>query len=169
MSNIGSYEQRCKDFDWSIAQKELSYKDGDPINIGYYCSDRNCELGLGKKLALIWEGFSGEQKKFTFQDLKIHSNVFAHLLSQKLALKSGERIVVFMDKIPELYFSFLGILKMGGIAVPLFSAFGEESLLTRLQNCSASVVLTTRKLVPRIRKIKGQLPDLRHVVIMSED
>ncbi len=169
MSNIGSYEERCKDFDWSIAKKELSYKKGDAINIGYYCSDRNCESGLGSKLALIWESFTGEQKRFTFEDLKIHSNSFAHLLSQKLGLKNGDRIVIFMDKIPELYFAFLGILKMGGVVVPLFSAFGEESLLTRLQNCSASAVLTTRKLVPRIRKIKDRLPDLRHVVIMSED
>lgn len=169
MSNIGSYEQRVKDFDWSVAKKELSYKEGDPINIGYHCSDRNCELGLGKKLAMIWEGFSGEVKKFTFEDLKIHSNAFAHLLTKKLGLKDGERIVIFMDKIPELYFAFLGILKMGGIAVPLFSAFGEESLLTRLQSSGASAVLTTKKLVPRIRKIKEQLPDLKHVVIMSED
>ncbi|MCK4385956.1 MAG: AMP-binding protein, partial [candidate division Zixibacteria bacterium] len=169
MSNIGSYEERLKDFDWSIAKKELSWVEGAPINIGYFCSDRNCELGLGSKLALIWESFSGEVKKYTFEDLKIHSNSFAHLLSRKLGLKKGERIVIFMDKIPELYFSFLGILKMGGIAVPLFSAFGEESLLTRLQNCKASAVLTTRKLVPRIRKIKDKLPDLRHVVVMSED
>jgi acetyl-CoA synthetase len=169
MSNIGSYEERVKDFDWSVAKKELGYKEGDPVNIGYYCSDRNCELGLGKKLALIWESFSGEVKKFTFEDLKMHSNTFAHLLTEKLGLKDGERIVIFMDKIPELYFSFLGILKMGGIAMPLFSAFGEESLLTRLQSSTASAVLTTKKLVPRIRKIKDKLPDLKHIVIMSED
>ena len=37
-----------------------------------------------------------------------------------------------MDKIPELYISFLGGLKMGAIVQPLFSAFGEDSLLTRL-------------------------------------
>jgi acetyl-CoA synthetase len=169
MSNIGSYEERVKDFDWSVAKKELGYKEGDPVNIGYYCSDRNCELGLGKKLALIWESFSGEVKKFTFDDLKIHSNTFAHLLTEKLGLKEGERIVIFMDKIPELYFSFLGILKMGGIVVPLFSAFQEESLLTRIQSSAAAIVLTTKKLVPRIRKIKDKLPDLKHIVIMSED
>jgi len=169
MSNIGSYRERVKDFDWSIAKNELSYKDGDPVNIGYFCSDRNCELGLGDKLALIWEGFSGEVKKFTFKDLMIHSNSFAHLLKEKLGLKEGERIVIFMDKIPELYFAFLGILKMGGIAMPLFSAFGEESLLTRFESSGASAVLTTKKLVPRIRKIKEKLPHLKHVVIMSED
>lgn len=169
MSNIGSYEKRVKDFDWSIAKKELSYKEGDPLNIGYYCSDKICELGLGEKLAMIWESFSGEVKKFTFDDLKIHSNSFAHLLMERLRLQEGDRIVIFMDKIPELYFSFLGILKMGGIAMPLFSAFQEESLLTRFESSGASAVLTTRKLVPRIRKIKERLPDLKHIVIMSED
>ena len=54
MSNIGSYDERYKGFDWSLAQKELGYKDGSPLNIGYYCTDRICEQGLGKKLAMIW-------------------------------------------------------------------------------------------------------------------
>lgn len=31
-----------------------------------------------------------------------------------------------MDRIPELYFSFLGILKIGAIVQPLFSAFGDD-------------------------------------------
>ena len=34
-----------------------------------------------------------------------------------------------MDRVPELYIGFLGVLKMGGIVQPLFSAFGDESLL----------------------------------------
>jgi len=45
MSNIGSYEQRLKNFDWSIAAKELEYKEGDGINIGWYCSGRICRKG----------------------------------------------------------------------------------------------------------------------------
>ena len=34
MSNIGSYDERVKDFSWSIAERELGYKPGDVINIG---------------------------------------------------------------------------------------------------------------------------------------
>ena len=62
MSNIDSYEERIKNFDWSIAEKELDYKAGDNINIGWYCSDRICEQGKADKLALIWEGL-GKKKK----------------------------------------------------------------------------------------------------------
>ena len=33
MSNIGSYDERIKDFSWAISEKELDYKDGDVLNI----------------------------------------------------------------------------------------------------------------------------------------
>jgi hypothetical protein len=36
MSNIGSYEERLKNFTWSLASNELDYKDGQVINIGWY-------------------------------------------------------------------------------------------------------------------------------------
>ena len=34
MSNLGSYEERINSFDWSLAEKELEYRDGEVINIG---------------------------------------------------------------------------------------------------------------------------------------
>jgi len=45
MSNIGSYEEKIKNFDWSVSEKELDYKKGNVINIGWYCSDRICQMG----------------------------------------------------------------------------------------------------------------------------
>lgn len=42
-------------FDWSIAAKELEYKDGDGINIGWYCSDRICRKGSADKIAFGFE------------------------------------------------------------------------------------------------------------------
>ena len=37
-----------KNFAWSMAENELGYKDGDVINIGWYCSDRICLKGKGR-------------------------------------------------------------------------------------------------------------------------
>ncbi len=59
MNDANSYEERLKQFDWSIAEKELGWRRGDPINIGWYCSDRICQLGSAAKPALIWEGGHG--------------------------------------------------------------------------------------------------------------
>lgn len=56
MSNIGSYEIRVKDFDWKMSEEELGYGKNGKYNVGYFCSDRICEIGNGKKVALLWEG-----------------------------------------------------------------------------------------------------------------
>lgn len=168
MSNIGSYEERIKDFDWSVAEKELGYKKGDPINIGWYCSDRICRMGFGDKLALIWEDYQGNVKKYTFDEMRVATNAIADYL-QKLGVQPKERVCIFMDRVPELYFTFQGILKMGAVAQPLFSAFGEESLLTRLDSAGTCAIFTQKKHVAKVRKIRDQLPQLRHILIVDAD
>lgn len=166
MSNIGSYEQRLKDFDWSISEKELGYKKGDNINIGWYCTDRICQLGNADKLALIHQDHLGNVRNFTYNDIRQLSNTFAAFFV-KLGLKPGERICIFMDRAPELYISFMGILKTGAIAQPLFSAFGDESLFTRLDNAKTSAILTQKKHLPKVRKILATLPELRHIIVID--
>jgi acetyl-CoA synthetase len=168
MSNIGSYDERVKDFDWSISEKELGYKDGDIINIGWYCSDRICEMGKAEKNALIWEGHSGETKTYTYNDIRIYSNTIASFL-QGIDIKPGDRVCLFLDKLPELYIGLLGILKIGAIAQPLFSAFGDEALYVRLKDAGTKTIITQRKHVGKVRKIKDELPALKHIVIVDHD
>jgi len=155
-------------FDWSVAEHELGYCRGGPINIGWYCSDAICALGNGSRRALIWEGFEGDSRTYTFDDLRILSNTFAGYL-QRLDVKPGERVCLFLDRVPELYIGFLGILKLGAIAQPLFSAFADEALLTRVADAETSVVITQRKHLGKVRRIRDRVPSLRHVVVVDGD
>jgi acetyl-CoA synthetase len=166
MPNIGSYEERLKNFDWSVAENELEYRDGDIINIGWYCSDRICQKGKGEKTALYYEGFGGIEKRFTFNDLRLSGNTIGTFLTN-LGLKNEDRICLFMDRIPELFFSFLGILKIGAIVQPLFSAFGDESLYVRLADAQTRAIITQRKQLYKIRKIREKLPFLEFIIIVD--
>ncbi len=168
MSNIGSYEKRLEDFDWSIAEKELDYKSGDDINIGWYCSDRICEMGKADKPALIWEGLGGVEKQYTFNDVRLRSNTIASFLKD-LGVKTEDRVCLFMDKIPELYIGFVGILKLGAVAQPLFSAFGDDSLHVRLDNAQTTAIITQRKHVSKVRKILDQMPYVKHIILVDYD
>jgi acetyl-CoA synthetase len=168
MSNIGSFEARVSNFDWSISEKELGYKVGENINIGWYCSDRICEMGKGDKLALLWEGMGGVEKKFTYNDIRLASNTFGDFL-KCLGIKNEDRVCLFMDKVPELYIGMLGILKIGAIALPLFSAFGDDSLFVRLNNSEATAIITQRKHVSKVRKIIDKMPYLKHIIIVDYD
>lgn len=167
MSNIGSYQKRLLNFNWSLAEKELEYKDGGNINIGWYCSDRVCLKGKGDKVALYHENFVGEKKVYTFNDLRLASNTFGNLLTN-LGLLSADRICLFMDRVPELYFAFLGILKIGAVSQPLFSAFGDESLYVRLENAQTRAIITQSKYLSKIRKIRDNLPNLEFIIVIDQ-
>ena len=168
MSHVGSYEERAKNFDWSLSERELEYEPGKTLNIGWYCSDRICAMGKGDKPALLWESSTGKEKRYTFHDVRRASNTIGAFL-RSLGIKDGDRVCLFMDKIPELYIGFLGVLKIGAIAQPLFSAFGDESLFIRLSDAQTTAVMTQRKHAPKIRKILDKMPHLKHIIIVDPD
>jgi len=168
MHNIGSYEERIKDFDWQLSEEELEYNPGNVINIGWYCSDRICNQGKGDKLALIWEGLGGKEKRYTFNDIRQLSNTIGVFL-RRLGIQPEERVCLFLDRIPELYIGFLGVLKTGAMVQPLFSAFGDESLLVRLENAATTAIITQKKHVGKVRKIIDQLPHLKHIIIVDDN
>jgi len=167
MSNIGSLDESLKNFDWSLAEKELGYKNGDVINLGWYCSDRICQNGKGENIALYYEGFGAVEKKFTFNDIRLAGNTIGTFLLN-LGIRNEDRVCLFMDRIPALYFSFLGILKIGAIVQPLFSAFGDESLFVRLENAQTRAVITQRKHLYKVRKIRDKLPFLKFIIIVDQ-
>lgn len=166
MSNIAKFEAELENFDWSIAQRELGYEEGQPLNIGWFCTDRICQTGRAGKLAMIWENHAGEVRRFTFDDMRVLTNTFAARL-RELGVQPGDRVCVFMDRIPELYIGFLAVLKLGAIVQPLFSAFGDESLFTRLESSGAKAVLTQHKHGLKVRKIRSELPSLENVLIVD--
>ncbi|HEY6867259.1 MAG TPA: AMP-binding protein, partial [Candidatus Eisenbacteria bacterium] len=127
--------------EWTAGERELGIEPGGIVNVGWHCSDRICLRGDARKRALVWEDVHGNARTYTFDDLRVLSNAVARHLAG-LGLRPGERVCLFLDRVPELYIGFLGILKMGGIVQPLFSAFGDESLATRLEDSGAAAILT---------------------------
>jgi acetyl-CoA synthetase len=163
---MGSYDARVASFDWPVAEAELGWRRGDPLNIGEYCTDRLCEQGLGGKLALLWENSEGHERTYTYDELRVAANTYAHFL-RGIGVGPRDRVCVFMDRIPDFYISFLGVLKLGAIVQPLFSAFGPESLVVRLQDADTKVALTTLRHVRKLRKIRAELPNLETVVVVD--
>jgi acetyl-CoA synthetase len=148
------------------AERALGYHRGAPLNIGWQCTDRICAEGRAAAPALLWESAQGESRAYTFDDLRVLTNAFAAFLARR-GVEPGERVCLFLDRVPELYLGVLGILKLGAVAQPLFSAFGDEALRTRLEDAGSSAVVTQRKHLAKVRRIAGSLPHLRLVVVVD--
>jgi acetyl-CoA synthetase len=168
LSQDFDYGRLRREITWDVARRELSIAEGAPLNLGHLCVDRNVDLGRGEKLALIHENHEGAVRRFTYRDVMRLSNGWARFLSQH-GIGSLDRVCVFLERIPELYISFMGILKVGAVVQPLFSAFGEEAFFQRADDSRAVAVITQHKHLGKVRKIRERLPDLKTVIVVDHD
>lgn len=166
--NIGEYQELISSFSWDQMKTELSGLPGGGLNLAYEAIDRHAEGHNPNKVAMYWEGSGGEQETYTFSQMKDLSNQFANVLTG-LGVKKGDRVFIFMGRIPELYVAFFGTLKVGAIAGPLFSAFGPDPVKDRLLDSGAKVLIATPELRDKISHILEDLPDLQHIIIVNKN
>ncbi len=167
LHNLSDYNEVRKNFSWTLARKELDWIDGK-INAAYNAIDRHTHTWRKNKIALYWEDEEGNERKFTFDELAIASNKSGNILKD-FGIDRGDRVFIFLPRVPELFISFLGILKIGAIAGTLFSAFQEQALADRLGNSDATIVITNSELKPRIDKIRRKLPSLKHILCIDTE
>ncbi|KGF27162.1 MULTISPECIES: acetate--CoA ligase [Staphylococcus] len=164
--NLQDYEKTYQDFDWDEVKKAFSRNETGKINMAYECIDRHVDNGKGDKIALNYRD-EKRKEQYSFKELKVLSNKAANVLVDKANVQKGDRVFIFMPRTPELYFAFLGILKIGAIVGPLFEAFMEKAVTDRLENSEAKVIVTTNSLLGRIPKDK--LPHLETIVVVDDE
>ncbi len=164
--NLADYDRAVKHGNWEDAMQGLDGLPGGGINIAYEAIDRHCKGPLKTKTAMIWEGRDAELLRYTFDDMRRESNRFANAL-KKLGVRKGERVFVFLDRIPELYFAVFGTLKAGAVIGPLFSAFGPDAIRDRLADCEARVLVTSHALKERVYEVAKDLPKLETIILVD--
>jgi acetyl-CoA synthetase len=165
---LGDYDAALVKFDWSAVEAEIDFLPDGGLNLAYEAIDRHVKNGLGEKTAMVWIGRTGEEERYSFEDMKRETDKFAAVL-EKLGLKKGTRVFTFMERLPEHYIAVFGILKAGCIVGPLFSAFGPDPVRDRLQLSEASVLVTQPELRKKISGILNQLPALEHLILVDRN
>jgi acetyl-CoA synthetase len=164
--NLTNYEATYATFSWDEAKKEISYFAEGKVNAAYNAIDRHLHNGRRNKVALYSVDAKGELQKFTFQEMHDEVNRLGNAL-KSLGIKKGDRVFVFLTRVPELYIATVAIAKIGAIAGPLFSAFGPDALKDRLLDAQGKIVLTSPVLKEKIDGIKHDLPDLEHIIVVG--
>ena len=162
-SNLGNYEEARLAFDWTDEEKRFSWHETGQLNLAYEAIDRHAKSGLADKIALLYSDPERDES-YTFEQMRQESNRAANML-RKLGIGKGDRVFIFMPRTPELYFTLLGIIKIGSIAGPLFEAFMETAVRDRLKDSGAVAIVTTPTLAERVPA--HELPELKHVILVD--
>lgn len=163
--NMKNYEEERQNFSWEEVQKNFTWNETGKVNMAYEAIDRHTETSRANKVALHYSDDKRDES-YTFEQMKLNSNKFGNVL-RKLDIVKGDRVFIFMPRTPELYFSFLGAIKIGAIVGPLFEAFMEMAVRDRLQDSGAVAIITTPALLSRVPA--SELPNLKHIIVVGQD
>ncbi len=114
---------------------------GGRVNIVYNCLDRHAETARRNKLALMWEGENGEFRSFSYFALRREVCRFANVL-KSLGVKKGDRVTIYMGRVPELPIAMLACARIGAIHSVVYGGFTVEALAERIDDSQSRVLVT---------------------------
>ncbi len=125
---------------------------GGTCNIAYNCLDRHVQTWRKNKVAVIWVGEEGQERILTYGELYRQVNKCANAL-KSLGLNKGDRVTIYLPKIPEQIVAMLACARIGVIHTVVYSGFSATALAARIEACEARVVITADVGYDRGRKI----------------
>jgi acetyl-CoA synthetase len=188
------YDEAEKDFEafWERWAKELDwfepwqtvlewnppwakwFKEGK-LNASHICLDRHVDAGQGDRIAYHWVGEDGDTRDVTYADLLDMTKRFAGAL-KSLGVEKGDVVGIYMPMLPETPAAMLACARIGATHNVVFGGFSVEAVRERMEVSDAKVLITADATLRRgkptpmkanVDEILGQLPKLRHVVVVK--
>ena len=125
-----SYEAARDGFDWEVPAR-FNYG-GDVVDA--WAQDRD-------RMALIWVNGAGDERRFTYADIRDLTNRFANYLTQK-GIGKGDRVLIMLPRTPEWQIAMVGCNKIGAIPIPCVTMLTEKDVTYRLEHSGAAAVIT---------------------------
>jgi carnitine-CoA ligase len=100
-------------------------------------------------------------------ELDSHVNAIAAGLSE--VARAGEQVALMSPNCPEFLEAFFAIQKRGLGAVPVNTALVGEGLAHVLASSGTRVAIVHREQLPQLDAVRSQLPELREVVVITEN
>jgi len=114
---------------------------GARTNIVHNALDRHMKTFRKNKLALIWESEAGEKVTYSYHALTREVSRFANVL-KSMGVKKGDRVTIYMGRIPELVIAMLATAKVGAIHSVVYGGFSTEALADRIEDAESRVLVT---------------------------
>jgi acetyl-CoA synthetase len=148
---------------------------GGTTNIVLNCLDRHRGTPVWEQPFLVWEGEDPQaQRTYTYREFDAEVCRLAAAL-EALGIERGDRVGLYMPNVPETFIAFFAVLKIGAVLMPLFSGFGPQPLVARLNDGEAKAVLTVDGAWRRgsagpmksvLDEALHEVPSVKHVLVL---
>jgi len=106
-------------------------------------------------------------KEYTYRWLDEKSSVLAASLA-RMKVEPGDRIGLWMKNSLGYILSFYGILKAGGIVVPVSTHYGEREVLYQLRETEVKGLITSHSLYAQVGNLIHDIDSLRFIALEGQ-
>ncbi len=114
---------------------------GAKVNIVHNALDRHQKTYRKNKLSLVWVGEKGEVRTYSYFALNRDVCKFANVL-KAMGVKKGDRVTIYMPRIPEIVIAMLATAKLGAIHSVIYGGFSVDAVQGRIVDSESKVVVT---------------------------
>ena len=125
-------DSRAPRYDW--------FTDGR-LNAAYNAVDRHVEAGNGDRVAILWEGEDGSERRITYAELAAEVARAANAIAG-LGIQTGDRVAIYLPMIPEAIVAMLACARIGAPHSVVFGGFSADALHSRILDAQARLVIT---------------------------
>ena len=133
----------------------ISFHYPDNFNFGYDVVDA-IAMESPEKRAMVWCNTEGEERTFTFGDIRRLSDRTANVL-RSAGVKRGDHVMVCLKKHFEFWYVSIALHKLGAVMVPVTHMLTVKDLLYRM-DCIAvkAIICTPQNGVPANMRTAGE-------------
>ena len=120
------------------------------------------------KVALVWCDDSGEEKVFTFGQLKHFSDKTASFFSS-LGIRKGDPVMLILKRRFEFWFCILALHKIGAIAIPATHLLTTKDILYRNNAADIKMIVSVSEeiVIRHVEESEAQSPSLLFKVLVG--
>jgi benzoate-CoA ligase len=134
----------------------------DRYNAAADLLDGNLERGDADRVAVMTQSGS-----LTYGEVAAGANRFGNAL-RALGVEIESRVLLAVLDSPQFAMAFFGAIKLGAVPVPVNTNLGPDDYATLLADCRAKVAVVSPSVADAFRRIRPEVPTLRHLVIVGE-
>jgi len=148
--------------------RNLSIKVPDNFNFAFDVADVYAAEQPNKR-ALVWCDDHGNDRSFTFAELKFYSDKAANLF-RSYGIGKGDHVMLILKGRYEFWFCLLGLHKLGAIATPATHMLTAKDIAYRVQTASIPMIVSVADdgLVEHIEEGQRQTgSQVRHKLLLG--
>src|SRR5467141_1520784 len=109
-----------------------------------------------------------DHEEITYEELRAKTIDAAEVLNA-LGVAVGDRVAILLSDSPEFISSFVAIISLGAIAVPINLALRREDQLFILKDCGACAAIVEAKTAQDLFTSSDSQTGMKHLLLVSRD